>query len=125
MIVGIGTDIIEIDRIEKIVAENTTFVKKIFAESEVDYLAQKKYRPESIAGLFAAKEAVSKAMGTGFRNIKMSEIEITHTGLGQPQVVLNGMAKERAEELTVSNICISISHCKKYAIAYVIMEKYT
>lgn len=123
MILGIGTDIIEIDRIKKIAQENSAFINKLFTNTEKTYFKSKNYRTESISGLFAAKEAVSKALGTGFRNIKMSEIEITHTNLGKPEVVLYGAAQKKAFELGVENICISISHCKKYAIAYVVMEK--
>ncbi len=125
MIVGIGIDIIEIERIEKANAKNTKFLTKLFTPEENEYFKSKNYRAESIAGLFSAKEAVSKALGTGFRNIKMTDIQICHTQLGQPKVILTGKALEHSLKMNINNISLSISHCKNYATAYVIMESYS
>ncbi|OOB76818.1 MAG: holo-[acyl-carrier-protein] synthase [Epulopiscium sp. Nuni2H_MBin003] len=119
MIIGVGTDIIEIERVKKAM-QNTAFLTKLFTQNEREYC---KTKAETVAGLFAAKEAVSKALGTGFRNIKMKEVEITHTKIGQPIVNLYENAKKQADSLNIDNINISISHCKTYAIAYVIVEK--
>ncbi len=120
MIVGIGTDIIEIDRIKKVVETNKSFVHKIFTEYERDYFQER--NAQSIAGVFAAKEAVSKALGTGFRGIRMNEIEVRHTTQGKPIIHLYGSAKELASLQCINNIQLSISHCKLYAVAYAMAE---
>ncbi|OOB77851.1 MAG: 4'-phosphopantetheinyl transferase [Epulopiscium sp. Nele67-Bin002] len=123
MIEGIGTDIIEIERIKRAVENNEAFLDKIFTDYERSYFKQRNFNAQSIAGIFAAKEAVSKALGTGFRGIRMNEIEIRHTEYGKPLINLYGSAKELASLLCVNNMQISISHCKLYAVAFVIAEK--
>lgn len=121
MIIGVGTDIIEIKRIEKAISKES-FVKKYFTENEIIFFQSKNFKTETIAGSFSAKEAVSKALGTGFSSFGAIDIEIMHTSNGAPYVVLGGNAKIVAREKRVENICISISHCKDYAIAYAVAE---
>lgn len=122
MILGIGTDIIEINRIEKAVTKASSFLNKIFTDKERRYFETKNNRAETIAGVFAAKEAVSKALGTGFRSFSPSDIEITPDKLGKPQVCLLGCAKKLGQELGVTAILVSISHCQTYAVAYALAE---
>lgn len=122
MILGIGTDIIEIGRIEKIIKRTSTFIPKIFTEIERQYFKQKAYKPETIAGIFAAKEAVSKALGTGFRTFTPKDIEISPNHLGKPEVTLYNGAKLLGEELGLHRAHITISHCKDYAVAYAMIE---
>ena len=119
--IGVGTDIIEISRIEKATKETTSFMKKVFTPRECAYFETINSRIETLAGGFAAKEAVSKALGTGFRKITMQEIEIKRDTLGKPYVVLYGAAEARLEELGGSQIEISISHCKTYAVAFCVI----
>lgn len=118
MILGIGTDIIEIVRIEKLV-KNTNFMGKFFTESERLYLEKK--GPESSAGYFSAKEAVVKAMGTGFSGFKFTDVEIVKIN-SAPHVKLHGQAKGIADERGIEKIHVSISHCKTYATAVAIAE---
>ncbi|MFV0504949.1 MAG: holo-ACP synthase [Lachnospirales bacterium] len=108
MIVGIGTDIIEINRVLKAVNKKS-FLKKVFSEREIEIFGTK---PMKLAGNFAAKEAVSKALGTGFR-IGAKKIEIFRDDFGKPYVVL-----EKSE----FKIHLSISHSKEDIIAYAICE---
>lgn len=122
MIIGIGTDIIEIDRIEKNIKRNDTFVKKCFTEREKQLFESRNMRPEVVAGNFSVKEAVSKALGTGFRNFSIRDIEVLRDKLGKPYVNLYGECRKKAEELGVKKIFVSISHNRTNAIAYVIME---
>ena len=122
MIIGIGTDIIEIDRIKQAVTKTPNFLEKLFTDKEKTYFKSKSNRGETIAGVFAAKEAVSKALGTGFRNFSPYDIEITPDKLGKPQVCLLNNALEVSISLGITNLQVSISHCKNYAIAYVIAE---
>ena len=112
MIIGIGIDIIEISRIENI--SSRAFYKKIFTEKEYEYLKSK--GPESTAGYFCAKEAVSKALGTGFSGFKFNDIEILKKS-DVPYAVLHGEAFRIAKETGISEIFVSISHSKIYATA--------
>lgn len=122
MILGIGTDIIEINRIERVVTKTPSFLDKVFTERERKYFAYKNNRPETIAGIFAAKEAVSKALGTGFRSFSPNDIEVTPDKLGKPQVFLLGNAQKLGQELGVTKVFVSISHCQTYAVAYALAE---
>lgn len=122
MIKGIGTDIIEIERINKAIKSNEMFLKKTFTNKELDQYNIDKLRVESIAGNFAAKEAVSKAIGTGFRGFTLRDIEIFRDNLGKPIVKVS---KKIEDILGIKNynFHISISHNRSTAIAYVILEE--
>ena len=122
MIKGIGTDIIEIERIRKAVQSTKGFLEKIFSEKEIDFFYSKKLKSETIAGNFAVKEAVSKALGTGFRGFSLKDIEVLRNELGAPMVNLHNNARLLALKLEVRKIHVSISHNKSSAIAYVLLE---
>lgn len=121
MIRGIGTDIVEIDRIEK-ASSREGFLKKIFTTREIEHLKSRNLRPEFIAGRFAAKEAIVKALGTGFQGVRFQEIEIENDILGKPLVLLSGNAKKIASKEGDYIFHLSISHGRDNAIAYVIWE---
>jgi holo-[acyl-carrier protein] synthase len=118
VVIGAGTDIIEIFRIEKVV-KNTNFMDRFFTEIEKDYLLKKNI--ESTAGYFAAKEAVVKAMGTGFSGFKFTDVEIIKVN-DVPRVKLYGEAREVAMKKGINSFHISISHSKEYATAVAIAE---
>lgn len=118
MIVGIGTDIVKIARFEG-KAENEKFMAKIFTASEREYLMDKGV--QSMAGLFAAKEAVVKAMGCGFKGFWPKDIEILHDDMGRPVAKLYGTAVSAVHESTVFHI--SISHNETDAIAFAVAER--
>lgn len=122
MIGGIGTDIIEIKRIQQAVEANQRFLLKNFTEKERDYFEKRNKAYASIAGNFAAKEAVSKALGTGFSGFGLIDIEVLRDDKGGPVVFLYGRAKEIARDKKISKIWVSISHCRAYATAYAIAE---
>jgi len=121
MIKGIGSDIIEIDRVKK-AAEKDSFIERFFDAEEIAYFKQKNMRDETIAGNFAAKEAVVKAMGTGFSGFGAEDIAVLRNENGKPFVVLKKKAKEKAFLLGITKIEISISHCRDYAAAFAICE---
>jgi holo-[acyl-carrier protein] synthase len=124
MIVGIGTDIIEVARIEKLLAKQTRFQKRIFTEIEIAYCESKKNRAQNYAARFAAKEAFLKAIGTGWRGgVAFKEIEVVNNERGKPEIFLSGTAREFADNLGISNIQVSLSHLKDFAIAVVMAEK--
>ncbi|SHJ94071.1 holo-[acyl-carrier-protein] synthase [Hathewaya proteolytica DSM 3090] len=122
MIIGIGTDIIEIERIKKSLENRDAFLKKLFSKIEIENLEKRKYRPEFVAGKFAAKEAVAKALGTGFRDFQFKDIVIENNALGKPVVSLFGKAAIIAEKNGQYKMHLSISHSETHAIAYAILE---
>ncbi len=122
MIIGVGTDVIEIERIKKAILKTDTFFEKIYTTREQAYYKENHKRVETLAGLFAAKEAISKALGTGFRGFSASDVEIVPNELGKPEAYLYGEAKIRANSLGICKIHLSISHCRAYATAFAIAE---
>ena len=123
LIVGIGTDIIEIDRVRAVWERHgERFLRRVFTKGEQEYCLKKKRNSiESLAGRFAAKEAVMKALGHGQgQGILWKEIEVLRADTGKPSIRLTGGAAEIAERQGVSVMHISISHCKEYATAYAI-----
>lgn len=118
MITGIGTDLVEIARVQKAIGRSS-FLEKIYTEKERELIAVRAVRA---ATHFAAKEAVAKAFGCGFAGIAPVEIEILRQPTGMPYVVLHGRAKEKAETLGVTKIQLSLTDTKEYAQAYVIFE---
>ena len=122
LIIGVGIDIVEIRRIKDAIEANSKFLEKVFTSTELDYLKSRNLRPEYVAGRFAAKEAVAKALGTGFRGFDFKDIEIDRTTLGKPIVILKGRAKIIAKKEGQYNIHLSISHGEDSAVAYAILE---
>lgn len=117
MIKGIGIDIIEIKRIERAIHKNENFLKRIFTVKEIEYFESIDYGVNSIAGSFAAKEAIMKVLGTGLREFKWTDIEIGRDHLGKPYSMLHNNAKRMADNCNIKEILISISHSKEYAVA--------
>lgn len=122
MIKGIGTDLVDIKRIRKVSERwKDTFLKKVFTENELSYCNEKNDPYPSLAGRFAAKEAIMKALGFGFPAISFSDIEITNSS-GPPKAILSGKAKDIQEKQRISSILISISHIDSSASAFAIIE---
>ena len=122
MIIGIGTDIIEIERIEKAIKINKSFLNKLFTEDENILFKSKAMRTEVIAGNFAAKEAISKALGTGVRGFSFKDIEILRDELGKPVAKLNENVEKKIES-KLYKLNISISHNNTSAIAFAVLEE--
>ena len=122
MLVGVGCDVIEIERIAKAI-ERELFKLRVFAPSEIAYCESRgKQAAASYAARFAAKEAVLKALGTGLRGGAMTENVVSSDALGKPHVELSGHHAALAKSLGVTNICLSMSHGRNLAMAYVAME---
>ncbi len=118
-IVGIGTDIVECVRIGKMIEKHgEQFLERVFTARELRYCQGRKNATEHYAGRWAAKEAILKCLGTGWKNgISWTDVEVRNTFEGMPQVFLGGAAKELARGLEISDIWLSISHCRSYATA--------
>lgn len=118
MILGIGNDIVEIARIEKAI-QNESFKKRVYTESEIELIEKKGAgKVASYAGRFSAKEAISKAMGTGVRGFSLIDIEILSDELGKPVV---NFKNELEKFMNNKRIELSISHSKEYATAVAIL----
>lgn len=111
----VGTDLIEVERIEKALSER--FLEKYYTEKERKLIEKRKI---VAASNFAAKEAVAKVFGTGFRGFNPCDIEILRDELGKPYVNLYGGAKELAQKMGIETIAISISNIKEYAQAFAV-----
>ncbi len=122
MIKGIGIDIIEIERIVKAVDKNL-LIERFFTEAEAaDFCGKQRYA--HIAGKYAAKEAVAKAMGTGFSGFRWKDIEILKDDRGRPYVNLKGKAYRTARERGIDRVYVAISHSRDYAVAQAIAVSY-
>lgn len=121
MIIGIGNDIIEIERIEKAISKEG-FKNKVYTERELENIVKRGNRVETYAGIFSVKEAISKAIGTGVREFSLLDLEILNDDLGKPYVVVSEkMDKILKSKKNDYRIEISISHSKKYATAMAIL----
>ncbi len=121
MIIGIGNDIIEIERVEKAISKEG-FIAKVYTQREIENIVKRGNRAETYAGIFSAKEAISKAIGTGVREFALTDLEILNDDLGKPYVIvsdkLNKIIQRKKENYQIE---IAISHSKKYATAMAII----
>ena len=121
MIIGLGTDIIEIERIKKAVAKKN-FRDNVFTENEQSYCESRgKNSAASYAARFAAKEAFFKALGTGIVT-RLTDVEIINNEHGAPKIFLHGKAKTLAESKGAEKIFVSLSHSREFATATCIIE---
>ncbi|MDG2764782.1 holo-ACP synthase, partial [Vibrio parahaemolyticus] len=113
-----GIDIVKNERIQKLIQTNKdTFYKRVFTKDEINYIRDKRDSIGTIAGLFAAKEAVSKMLGTGIGEISWTDIEICHRGKGKPYLNINDKLKTIFRMLGIKEVDISISNEKEFSIA--------
>lgn len=121
MIKGIGVDIVEIARIEKLMG-NKHAQDRLLTDNEVTLMKSRPKPQEFFAGRFAAKEALSKALGVGISKCPPNEVEVLNDKLGAPYIILHGRANKLQNEKGASRIFISITHEKEYAVAMVVLE---
>lgn len=119
-VLGIGTDIVECLRIAQMIERHgDLFISRVFTPGEITYCHCRKQSTQHFAGRWAAKEAVLKALGTGWRRgISWRDVEVKNLADGKPIIALHGGAAEAAEKMGVSQVLISISHCRSHATAY-------
>lgn len=124
MIVGLGLDIAEIDRIEAAITRHgEAFLKRLYTPREMEYCERYKNRFERYAGRFAAKEAAMKALGTGWsRGVRWQDIEVVRAASGKPSLHLDGVAARIAGAMSVRSIALTITHSGNFALAQVIFE---
>jgi holo-[acyl-carrier protein] synthase len=113
-----GVDLIEIARIDEVVARHGRYyLERVYTPAELAYCGK---RTESLAGRFAAKEAVAKALGSGIGEVSWKEIEILGDEQNAPQLILHGAALSKAKELGLTTWSVSISHSQSHSVAFVV-----
>jgi holo-[acyl-carrier protein] synthase len=119
-VIGIGTDIIECARIAKMIEKHgELFLNRVYTHNEIAYCSCRKSANQHYAGRWAAKEAVLKALGTGWaQGIQWTDVEVANEIGGRPHIELTGQAKVISQQMGIREVLISISHCRGYAIAY-------
>lgn len=119
----LGTDIIEIDRIKQAIERSDRFRQRVYTEHEIAYCENKHTGVyQSYAGIYAAKEAFMKALGTGLRNGSWQDIEVCHDEFGAPCLSITGAFKKIMQERICTESIVSISHCREYAMSTVIIK---
>ena len=123
-IVGVGVDIVECLRIAQMIERHgELFITRVYTDLEIEYCTTRKAATQHYAGRWAAKEAVLKALGTGWRRgIGWRDIEIRNDRSGAPTVLLRGGARDVMERAGIGSMHVTISHCRSYAVAYVVAE---
>ena len=124
MIVGLGTDIIDVHRIRELWEDHPDGLKRrVFTDLEFQYCSSKAHPEEHLAARFAVKEAALKAFGTGWaKGLGFSDIEVVNNEDGKPSLILHGEAKATAQKMNVTDIHVSYSHTPQSATATVILE---
>ena len=119
MIAGLGTDIVEVDRIARMIADHGDhFLERVFTAGEIAHCRPRRECAQNYAGRWAAKEAVMKALGTGFTpDVGWTDIEVLVKPSGQPHITLHGQARNYADTIGVGEILITISHTRTFATA--------
>ena len=116
--VGLGVDVVDISRMDRIIKRSPAFTARVFSEAERSYCNNNALASAHYAARFAAKEAVVKALGTGFSDgIVVRDVEIVHTAHGRPVVALHGRAQEIADERHICEIPVSLSFTHSHAVA--------
>jgi holo-[acyl-carrier protein] synthase len=124
MIIGIGTDIVQIDRIRQALdRQGERFAARILCADELDRFNEKNQSAHYLAKRFAAKEAASKALGTGIGSVSWQDMTVLNDVHGAPVITLQGKAKERMETLGASQISVSLSDEVNYAVAFVVLSR--
>ena len=118
-VLGIGVDVVETIRIERSLERFAErFLRRVFTDEEIDYCQSMKHPSRHLAARFAAKEAVSKAFGTGIgESMGWRDIEVRRKKSGEPFVILHGRADELAHRLGVTEVMVSLSHADHYSVA--------
>lgn len=118
--IGIGTDITETLRIAQMIERHgELFINRVYTPDEIEYCQSRKESTQHFAGRWAAKEAILKSLGTGWvKGISWRDVEVRNAGGGQPLVHLHGGALDASDQLGITQMLVSISHCRSHAIAY-------
>ena len=116
-IVGIGVDLVEVSRVERMLSRRRTFVDRVFTPEEIAYCERQANRAECYAARWAAREACRKALG-GIRDMRWHAVRVTRAPSGAPSLVLQGASRDRADALGVGDVLVALSHERQMAAAF-------
>ena len=116
-IVGIGVDLVDVERVARILERRKTFVERVFTSPEIEYCERQANPAESYAARWAAREACRKALG-GIRDMRWQDVRVDRAPTGAPRLVLEGAAKGRADSLEVSEVKVALTHERRMAAAF-------
>jgi len=125
MIYAVGTDLVEVSRIEKIIEKwRERFTRRVYSEGEIRYCSRRTYPAQHFAARFAAKEAFLKGVGLGMAGgVGFRDVEVINRAEGKPELGFHGKAREMVDRAGITESHISISHTDRYAVAFVVLEK--
>jgi holo-[acyl-carrier protein] synthase len=116
-IVGIGVDLVDVDRVRRLLERRSTFVRRVFTPPEIAYCERQAAPAESYAARWAAREACRKALG-GIRGMRWHEVWVSRAPTGAPSLVIEGNSKARAEALGVTEVKVALTHERRMAAAF-------
>jgi len=125
MIYAVGTDLVEVSRIERIIEKwRERFIRRVYSEGEISYCSKKAYPAQHFAARFAAKEAFLKGVGLGMAGgVGFRDVEVINMAGGKPELNFHGVAREMVDSAGITESHISISHTDRYAVAFIVLEK--
>ncbi|RMG29987.1 MAG: holo-ACP synthase [Bacteroidetes bacterium] len=123
MVIGVGIDLIEVERVGRRVQRGEAFKRKVFTPAEIAYCEKQAHPGQHFAARFAAKEAFFKALGTGWSgDMQFYEVEVQHLPSGRPGLLLHGSCRQLAAQMGVTHIHLSLTHLAASAAAVVVLE---
>jgi holo-[acyl-carrier protein] synthase len=125
MIYGVGTDLVEVSRIERIIGKwRDRFIRRVYSEGEIRYCSRRACPALHFAARFAAKEAFLKGVGLGMTGgVAFRDVEVITGAEGNPELGFHGRAREMVDRAGITETHVSISHTERYAVAFVVLEK--
>ena len=125
MSVGVGIDLVDVERLASALRRRPRLATRVFTEHELDSRATGNRRVERLAARFAAKEATMKALGVGMSGFRMHDVVVVASADGRPSLLLHGAAREHARQLGVRSLSVSLTHTSTLAAAMVVAERAT
>jgi holo-[acyl-carrier protein] synthase len=116
-VVGIGVDLVDVDRVKEIMGRRKTFVERVFTADEIAYCERQPSPAECYAARWAAREACRKALG-GIRRMRWQDVRVERAPSGAPSIVLEGSSRARADALSVSRVLVALTHERRMAAAF-------
>jgi holo-[acyl-carrier protein] synthase len=116
-VVGLGVDLVDVERVARILKRRTTFVRRVFTPKEIEYCERQANPAESYAARWAAREACRKALG-GIRSMRWHDVRVDRAPSGAPRLILEGTSRARADALGVSEVMVALTHERRMAAAF-------
>lgn len=122
-VVGLGVDLVDVERVARILKRRTTFVRRVFTPKEIEYCERQANPAESYAARWAAREACRKALG-GIRSMRWHDVRVDRAPSGAPRLILEGTSRARADALGVSEVMVALTHERRMAAAFCVAVRH-